>query len=137
MSTAAQPAMDKAEYGRILSFELPRPIRSDQDLRRAIHRLEKLDASHAQLTPAGREMAELYTVLIEAYENQHYPVPRAAPNEFLAALLEQRGLAQADIRSLLGGRGHTSEILSGKRAISKAQAKRLAEFFQVSAVSFI
>ena len=137
MSTAAKPAMDKTEYGRILSHELPRPIRSDQDLRRAIDRLEKLDSNHAQLTAAEREMAELYTVLIEAYENQHYPVPHAAPHQFLEALLEQRGLAQADIAPFVGGRGHASEVLSGKRAISKAQAKRLAEFFRVSAESFI
>ena len=82
-------------------------------------------------------MAALYTALIEAYEDQYYPVPQATPEKFLMALLEQRGMAQADITHLLGGSGHTSEILSGKRAISKSQARKLAAFFKVSADSFI
>jgi antitoxin component HigA of HigAB toxin-antitoxin module len=55
----------------------------------------------------------------------------------LRALLEQRGLAQARIAPLLGGSGHTSEILKGKRAISKAKAKKLAGFFNLSASPFI
>jgi len=47
------------------------------------------------------------------------------------ALLEQRGMAEADIAHLLGS-GHTSEILSAKRSISKAQANKLAGFFQLA-----
>jgi len=66
----------------------------------------------------------LYTDLIEAYEERHYPVPHAPPHEFLRALLVERGLAQADIAHLLGGSGHTSETLNAKRSISKAQAKK-------------
>jgi HTH-type transcriptional regulator/antitoxin HigA len=137
MSAHAKQAFDKAEYGRILTDELPRPIRSDQELARAIRRLEKLDFNHAELSAEEREMAELYTTLIEAYENQHYPVPHAVPHKFLEALLEQRGLAQADIAPLVGGRGRASEILNGKRSISKAQARKLADFFRVSVESFI
>jgi HTH-type transcriptional regulator / antitoxin HigA len=132
-----KPAIDKHQYGQVLSRELPRAIRNDRDLKQAIARLEDLDSRHASLTAEEREVAELYTALIEAYEDQHYPVPRVAPNKLLQALLEQRGLAQADIAQLLGGRGHASEIVRGKRSISKAQAKKLAEFFKVSADLFI
>jgi antitoxin component HigA of HigAB toxin-antitoxin module len=46
-------------------------------------------------------------------------------------------LVQADIAPLLGGSGHTSEILGGKRSISKAGAKKLAEFFDLAASLFI
>jgi HTH-type transcriptional regulator/antitoxin HigA len=72
-----------------------------------------------------------------AIRNGRYPVPRATPGEFLRALLEHRGLAQAAIAPLLGGSGHASEIVNGKRSISKAQARKLAGFFGVSADSFI
>ena len=130
MSTQVTPAIDAGRYGRILSRELPRPIRNDRELERAVARLEALDQRDEDLTPEERELAELYTALIEAYEDQHYPVPHTTPDRLLRALLEQRGLAQAAIASLLGGSGHTSEILSGKRSISKAQAKKLATFFR-------
>lgn len=133
----ALPAIDEKKYGRVLSRELPRPIRTDRDLERAIARLEELDERGESLSPEERELAELYTRLIEAYEDQRYPVPHAAPHEFLRALLEDRGLSQADIAPLLGGRGHASEILSGKRSISKTQAKNLAAHFGLSVEAFI
>jgi len=93
-------------------------------LEQAIARLDNLDRRDAFLSPEERELAELYTDLIEAYEERHYPVPHAPPHEFLRALLVERGLAQADIAHLLGGSGHTSETLNAKRSISKAQAKK-------------
>ncbi len=137
MSIATKPAIDGRRYGKILSRELPRAIRTDADLKRAIARLEQLDSRHDSLKPEERELAELYTALIEAYEDQHYPVPHVQPNKFLEALLQQRELTQADISHLLGGSGHASEVISGKRSISKTQAKKLAEFFALSADLFI
>jgi HTH-type transcriptional regulator/antitoxin HigA len=131
------PSMPRAGHARPLQSELPRPIRTDRDLERAIARLEELDERDESLTPEERELAELYASLIEAYEDQRYPIPRAAPHEFLRALLEDRGLSQADIAPLLGGRGHASEILSGKRSVSKAQAKSLAAHFGLSVEVFI
>lgn len=133
----ALPAIDEKKYGRVLSRELPRPIRTDRDLERAIARLEELDERGESLSPEERELAELYASLIEAYGDQRYPIPHAAPHEFLRALLEDRGLSQADIAPLLGGRGHASEILSGKRSIGKTQAKNLAAHFGLSVEAFI
>ncbi len=126
------PSAPRAGHARPLRSE-----QSDRGLERAIARLEELDQRDERLSPEERELAELYTSLIEAYEDQRYPVPRAAPHEFLRALLEDRGLSQADIAPLLGGRGHASEILSGKRSISKAQAKNLAAHFGLSVEVFI
>jgi len=84
-------------------------------------------------------MAELYTTLIEAYENQHYPVPHAEPHKFLEALLEQRGLVQADIAVLVDGRGRASEILNGKRSIRKGRLKswRISSMFRPSCLSSV
>ena len=137
MSTQPRPAIDHRQYGRILSRLCPRPIRTDGELEQAIAFLDDLDRRDEHLTAEEREVAELYTALIEAYEERHYPVMHAPPNEFLRALLDQRGLAQADIAHLLGGSGHASEILSAKRSISKAQAKKLAGFFNLPVELFI
>ena len=51
--------------------------------------------------------------------------------------MNARGLKQSDLSKLFGSKGRASEVINGKRAISKAQAKALAEFFHVSAELFI
>ena len=79
----------------------------------------------------------MLTVLIEDFEARHYPLPPVAPHEALKALMEERGLRHRDIWPVLGNKGVASEILNGKRSISKAQAKKLAEFFHVPVELFI
>jgi antitoxin component HigA of HigAB toxin-antitoxin module len=66
MSTQTTPPINAGQYGRILSRELPRPIRNDRELAKAVARLEELDARDEELSPEERELAELYTALIEA-----------------------------------------------------------------------
>jgi HTH-type transcriptional regulator/antitoxin HigA len=66
-----------------------------------------------------------------------YPMGEASPGEGIAFLLEQRGLKPVVLAKVLGSRGRVSEILSAKRSISKKQAKKLGEFFHVSAAAFI
>ena len=51
--------------------------------------------------------------------------------------MQGRGLKPADIAPVMGSRARASEVLSRKRAISKEQAKRLGEFFNVSPAAFI
>jgi HTH-type transcriptional regulator/antitoxin HigA len=48
-----------------------------------------------------------------------------------------RNLTQKDLWKTFGSKGITSEVFHGKRAISKAQAKKLAKFFHVNAALFI
>jgi len=50
---------------------------------------------------------------------------------------EEHGLRQRDLLDVFGSRGIASEVVSGKRAISKAQAKKLAEVFHVPADLFL
>jgi HTH-type transcriptional regulator/antitoxin HigA len=51
--------------------------------------------------------------------------------------MEQNDLRQADLMKIFGSRGRVSEVVNGKRAISKSQAKALGEFFKVSPELFI
>jgi HTH-type transcriptional regulator/antitoxin HigA len=55
----------------------------------------------------------------------------------VAFLLEQRGLTPKDLWQVVGSKSRVSEILAGKREMTKEQAKRLAEFFHVSVGLFI
>jgi len=51
--------------------------------------------------------------------------------------MEQNDLRQADLVAIFGSRGRVSEVVNGKRAISKTQVKALGEFFKVSPELFI
>jgi HTH-type transcriptional regulator / antitoxin HigA len=51
--------------------------------------------------------------------------------------MEEHGLRQRDLLDIFGSRGIASEVVSGKRAVSKAQAKKLAALFHVGADLFL
>ena len=86
---------------------------------------------NAKRTPEENALSEVLTLLIEDYEEKRYPLPTVAPHDSLRALMEERGLKHKDIWPILGNKGAATEILSGRRAISKAQAKRLSTHLRV------
>jgi len=73
---------------------------------------------------------------VKVYEDEHYPIPESKPHEILRFLMDQHGLKQEDLADC-ASQGRISEILSGKRAISKEVAKNLARRFHVHADLFI
>lgn len=129
--------VDPKRYGRLLARKLPAVIRTEEENERLIAELEELDERHDDLSPEEREYAELLAVLIEAYEDAHYALEGSTPNSRLRSLMEAHGLRQRDLLGVFGSRGVASEVVSGKRAISKAQAKMLAARFHVPADLFL
>jgi HTH-type transcriptional regulator / antitoxin HigA len=123
-------------YAKLLAKSLPRPIRSEAEHERLTAILLALD-ERDDLSPEEEALAEVLTLLIEDYEEKYHPLPRVSPNASLNALMEERGLKHKDIWPVLGNKGAATEVLSGRRSISKAQAKRLAEFFHVPIDLFI
>ena len=128
--------LDEKTYGQLLRRTLPRVIHTEEECDRLTSELVRLD-ERKDLTPEKREIAELLTVLIDEYEERRYPIRKASPQQTLQHLMEARKLTQKDLWKLFGSKGITSEVFHGKRSISKAQAKRLAKLFHVSAELFI
>ncbi len=81
-------------------------------------------------------LLEIVGELVSSYENAHYPVPDAAPQDVLRYLMDEHQLKQSDLPEI-GSQGVVSEILSGKRKLNARQAKALAERFNVSLAVFI
>ena len=73
---------------------------------------------------------------VKAYEDETFRIPEAAPNDVLRFLMEQHGLKQEDLGDC-APQSRISDILSGKRSISKEIAKRLAHRFHVRADVFL
>jgi HTH-type transcriptional regulator / antitoxin HigA len=57
--------------------------------------------------------------------------------EALRVLIQQRSMKLADLAAFIGSKGVASEILNGRRALSKANIKRLAGYFGVSPELFL
>ena len=76
-------------------------------------------------------------MLIDSFENAHYALEGSTPGSRLQSLMEERGLRQRDLLEVFGSRGLASEVVNGKRAISKAQARKLAVLFHVPADLFL
>jgi HTH-type transcriptional regulator/antitoxin HigA len=125
-------------YAELLSAVLPKPIETEAENERALEVVNRLmSKGEKRLTAEERWLLRLLVRLIEDFEEQAYPIDEAPPRAVLKTLMEDRGLKQADVAPLFGGRSRVSDVLAGKRAISKAQAKALAVYFKVSADLFI
>lgn len=101
-----------------------RPIRSDADHRNALQEIERLWGAPLG-TPDGDRLDVLAT-LVEAYEEQHFPIPAADPIEILHFAITDMGRSQSELASLLGSRARASEILNRKRALSLGQIRAIS-----------
>ena len=81
-------------------------------------------------------LMDVLSVLIENYEAENVPVPKADPATVLKYFMEEYGLKQKDL-SELGSQGVVSEILNGKRELNIRQIKALSERFRVPSSVFI
>lgn len=132
--------LDRKFYGALLAAYQPQVIQSEATYQEALAALETLLSKGEELTAEESAVATLLATLLEAYEDQQIdqmPLDVVLPCEMLCHLMEVRDLRQADLVPLVGSRGLVSEIVNGKRAISKTQAKVLAAFFNVSPALFI
>ena len=110
-------------------------IETEDENERLLAIVEKM--MNRDLSLEEERLFDLLVKLIEDFEARHYPMGDVAPHEILQFLMEQRDLRQRDVVHLFGSSGVASEVINGKRAISKAQAKKLAEFFHVSVEVFV
>ena len=130
--------LNPVAYGKLLAKVLPHAIKDEKEYDRLVGEVGRLmERGEENLSPEETSLLEMISILIEEYDRQHYPLPPSQPHEMLAYLMNQRGLEPHDLWAVLGSKSRVSEILSGKRDISKAQAKKLAEFFHVSVDLFI
>jgi HTH-type transcriptional regulator/antitoxin HigA len=130
-------SLDPHRYRRLIAKVSPVIIETEQENERVLTIIERLMAKAEKRSAEEDAILNLLVHLVEQFEEKSYPIGEAAPAEMVAFLLEQRGLKPAALAEVLGSRGRVSEIMAAKRSISKEQAKRLAEFFHVSAAAFI
>lgn len=123
------------EKYNIEGFPAPRPIASEaqnEHYTEVLHSQER----RGHLSASEEKYAELLTVLIEAYEEEHYPIRAISPVEVLAELMAANNLKQKDLAPLFGSESIVSEVLHGKREMNKQHIEKLSQRFKVSPALF-
>lgn len=129
--------INPARYKKLLSRAMPIVIETEEENNRMLAEVEKLMAKGEDLSPEEDALLRLMATLIQDFEERFYKPGEATPLEILLHLMDARDLKQSDLLEVFGSKGITSEVINGKRSISKAQAKALAKFFGVSIELFI
>jgi HTH-type transcriptional regulator/antitoxin HigA len=124
-------------YAKLLSRTRPRVIKTEAENERALAELEALDTLDRPLTPEEAALADLLTLLVRQFEETQYPLGHADPLEALRELMEARQLRQRDLIPVFGASSVVSDVLAGKRGISKTHARKLAAFFRAPVTLFI
>ena len=100
-----------------------KPIKTEQDYQDALNRLETIfDAKSG--TSEGDEL-EILGLLIDDYENKHFPIDLPDPIEAIKFRMEQLGYTQNDLSKILGQKSRASEILNKKRKLSLEMIRKL------------
>ena len=135
---SATLAVNPRKYSRLANRIVIKAIESAKEYDRMVVAVERLmDKGEENLSPEESALLETMAILIQAYDDWHHPLAETPPHRLLAYLLETSGRARRDLLPIFGTRGRISEVLNGKRGISKEQAKKLADLFKVSADLFI
>ncbi len=124
-------------YAELLAAALPVRIETEEQHKRLLAFTEKLFKKENDASPEEDALLKLLVHLIQEYEQRVYQPEQATPQEVLTELMAARDLKQSDLWPVLNSKSVTSEIVNGKRGISKANAKALAEFFHVPVEVFL
>lgn len=130
--------VDPKKYARLANRIVIKAIETEEEYDHMVAAVEQLiDKGEEGLSPEECALLETMAILVQAYDDRYHPVPPVAANEMLAYLMETSGRTAKDLLPVFGTRGRVSEALSGKRSISKEQAKKLASVFKVTVDLFI
>lgn len=108
-----------------------KPIRTEEDYQEALNRLELIFDAQPD-TKEGDE-AEILSLLIENYENEHYPIEAPDPIEAIRIRMEEMNLKQKDLVGIIGGKSRVSEVLNRKKRLTVDMIRELEKLLQISA----
>lgn len=96
---------------------MPKLIKTPADHEAALSRVETLLASALPGSAQEQEL-EVWGVLIEKYEDEHFPIRLPDPVAAIEFRMEQQGLSRTDLQRYIPNRSKVSEVLNRKRSLS-------------------
>ena len=108
-----------------------RPIRTKREHQAALKEIESLwDAPNGS---SEADRLEVLTLLVEAYEREHYPIEAPDPIDFLQHVMEARGLSRKDLEPCIGSRARVAEVLNRVRPLTLEVIRKLASALNLPA----
>jgi len=111
---------------------ITKPIHTEDEYETMLEEIDSIfDAKRG--TPEGDRL-ELLCMLVEAYEDEHYPIPLPDPISAIEYYLETTGTSRAEFSKQIGVRpNRLSELLSKQRELSKEHIRKIHEVTKISA----
>lgn len=106
-----------------------KPIKSEKDYQKALSRLEIIFDAEPD-TKEGDE-AEILSLLIENYENEHFQIDPPDPIEAIKFRMEQMNLKQKDLIGIIGGKSRVSEVLNKKKKLTVEMIRELEHHLKI------
>lgn len=110
-------------------------IKTEDDYHQALKRLEKI--FHAPVDSKEGDEAEILSILIEKYEDEHYPIEAPDPIEAIKFRMEQMGMNKRELADIIGYKSRVSEIFSRKRKLTLKMIRNLHDKLKIPYESLI
>ena len=108
-----------------------KPIKTEADYCAALKRLE--DIFEAKPGTLESDELDILGLLVDDYENKHYPIEAPDPIEAIKIRMEEMQLKQVDLIDEIGGKSRVSEVLNRKRRLTVGMIRKLAYRLNLSA----
>lgn len=103
-----------------------RRIRNESDYRLYTEEIKKLTSKEsADRSQEDKDNLDMIIYLVESFEKEHFPIDTPSCIEAIKFRMEQQNLSQKDLVPYIGSRSRVSEILAGKRKLTKDMIKSL------------
>ncbi len=106
-----------------------KPIKTKKDYQNALARLEQI--FDAKKNSADGDELEILGILIEKYEEEHFPIDLPDPIEAIKFRMEQLGYNQTDLAKVVGLKSRASEILNKKRKLTLEMIRLLHDNLKI------
>lgn len=112
-----------------------RPVKTKKDYTTALKQIESLWDAPAKSKEAA--LLEVLSILVDEYEQKHFPIEAPDPIEAIKYRMEQLNLTQQDLAKYLGGKNRASEVLNRKRPLTLKMIKALYQNLHIPAEALI
>ena len=100
-----------------------KPIKTENDYQVTLKSLELL--FDAKIGTTHGDEADILAIMIDDYENKHFPIEAPDPIEAIKIRMEEMQLKQIDLADAIGGKSRVSEILNRKRKLTVEMIRNL------------
>lgn len=112
-----------------------KPVKTKKDYKLALKQIEALwDAPEKS---GEAELLEVLSILVDEYEQKHFPITSPDPIEAIKYRMEQLNLSQQDLAKYLGGKNRASEVMNRKRPLTLKMIKALYMHLHIPAEALL